>query len=107
MKLTNQVEEARSLLEEAIVRPDDQDAKIQALPDDAPDEDREFQRALFEKFEEDVTRRKETVERLIAIQRARETIPPAEDDDSGDEGDGEGRRALLRVKEPHTYRADN
>jgi len=111
MKLTNQVEEARSLLEEAIVRLDDQDAKIQALPDDAPDEDREFQRALFEKFEEDVTRRRETVERLIAIQRARETIPPAEDDDEGDGGDGDegaaARRRILVGKEPHTYRRDN
>src|SRR3990170_2909272 len=111
MKLTNQVEEARSLLEEAIVRLDDQDAKIQALPDDAPDEDREFQRALFEKFEEDVTRRRETVERLIAIQRARETIPPAEDDGEPDGGDGdEGKDARKRIlvgREPHTYRRDN
>lgn len=105
MKLTKQVEEGRQLLADAIERLEDQDAKIQSLADDAPDEDREFQRALFEKFTEDVEQRKETVERLIAIGRAREAIPTAEE---VDEGSGEeARRQMLRVKEPLTYRADN
>lgn len=109
MKLTTQVEEARALLSEAVERLDDQDAKIQALPDDTPDEEREFQRALFEKFTDDVTRRRETVERLIAIQRAREAIPPAEEDNEGGGGEEEkaARKSLLVGKEPHTYRADN
>jgi HK97 family phage major capsid protein len=108
MKLTTEVEEARQLLEEAIERMDTQDAKIQALPDDAPDEDVEFQRALFEKFERDVKSRTETVERLIAIQRARDAIPPVEPEDTNGSGEeADARRRLLQVGEPHTYRADN
>lgn len=105
MKLTKQVEEARQLLADAIEHLEDQDAKIQSLADDSPDEDREFQRALFAKFTEDVEQRRETVERLIAISRARETIPPAEDDEGN--GEDRGRREPLRIKEPHSYRADN
>lgn len=105
MRLTKQVDEARQLLADAIERLEDQDAKIQSLVDDTPDEDREFQRALFEKFTEDVEQRRETVNRLIAITRARETIPSVEE---VEEGEGsEARRQLLRVKEPLTYRADN
>jgi HK97 family phage major capsid protein len=109
MKLTNQVEEARSLLEESIERMDDQDAKIQALPDDTPEEEVSFQRALFEKFEQDVQRRTETVERLIAITRARQAVPPIVEDDDGGDGDEAkaARRKLLSVKEPLTYRSDN
>src|SRR3990172_5331300 len=97
MKLTNQVEEARELLEESIVRMDDQDAKIQALHDDTDDTEVEFQRALFEKFEADVKRRTETVERLIAIQRAREAIPPAEDDEGDGGDDDEAKDARKRI----------
>lgn len=107
MKLTNQVEEARSLLDEAITRLDDQDAKIQALPDDAPAEEVEFQRALFGKFEDDVTRRRETVERLIAIQRAREAIPPVDTEAPARGDELAAARARIDVlKEPHTYRPD-
>lgn len=104
MKLTNQVEEARKLLEDAIERLDDQDAKIQALPEDTADEEREFQRALFDKFTEDVTRRRETVERLIAIQRARETVPPVKEEPKDEEARA---RARLQVEEPPVYRKDN
>jgi hypothetical protein len=38
VKYTKQVEEARALLEGAIRDLDEQDVKIQALPDDAPQE---------------------------------------------------------------------
>lgn len=107
MKLTTQVEEARRLLEESIERMDDQDAKIQALRDDTADEEREFQSALFHKFEEDVTRRRETVERLIAIQRARDTVPPVEDENAHLPAEERAARARLEVKEPLVYRADN
>jgi len=110
VKLTTQVEEARTLLEESIERLDEQDVKIQALPDDTPDEEREFHGGLFAKYQEDVSRRRETLERLIAIQKARETIPPLEDDGGeGDSGDGDvARRVRVAVgQEPATYRANN
>ena len=112
MKLTKQIEEARGLLEEAVQNLDDQDAKIQSLPDNTRTEEHDFHLALFEELKEEVTRRRQTLERLIAISRARSEIPPLETDDEGDEGDGgggEGVRKRVRVavgKEPHTYRAD-
>lgn len=107
MKLTNQVEEARKLLDSAIERMDDQDARIQALPDDTPEEERALQKAIFDKITEDVTRCRETVERLVAIQRARETVPPVEEDHAHLPAEERAARARLEVKEPLVYRADN
>ncbi len=109
MRLTKNVDEARTLLADAIERLEDQDAKIQALDDDSPEEDVNFQRGLFEKFTEDVEKRREAVERLIAIQRAHETIPSPEDDNKGDGrgNSGIGGGSPLTVNEPLTYRADN
>jgi HK97 family phage major capsid protein len=112
MKLTTQVEEAKNLLEESIEHLDEQDVKIQALADDTPDEEREFHKGLFQKYQEDVARRRETLERLIAITRARQTIPPLEDEEEqpGDGGNGGeiARRVRVAVgEEPHTYRRDN
>jgi HK97 family phage major capsid protein len=85
MKVTKHVEEARALLDEAIAALDDQDAKIQALPDDVSDEEREFHEALFAARQEDVDRRRAALERLIAIDEAKQRIPPtAEEQADGD-----------------------
>lgn len=101
MRLTNQVEEATRLLEESIERMDDQDAKIQALPDDTHDEVRDLEASIFDKYKDETRQSRERVERLIAIQHARETIPVREET-----VDEEGRPP-VKVNEPLTYRADN
>jgi HK97 family phage major capsid protein len=110
MKLTKQIEEARSLVEESVQNLDDQDAKIQSLPDNTRQEEHEFHLALFDELKEEVTRRRLTLERLIAIQKARDTIPPLEDeggdDEGGNGGDGARRARVVTGKEPHTYRPD-
>lgn len=103
MRLTNQVEEAQRLLEESIERMDDQDAKIQALPDDTHDEVRDLERAIFDKLKDEARTSRERVERLIAIQHARETIPVREET-KDEEGNS---RPPVKVTEPLTYRADN
>jgi HK97 family phage major capsid protein len=110
MRLTKNIEEARTLLAHAVDELEKQDAKIQALEDDAPQEDVDFQRGLFEKFAENVEKRREAVERLIAIERARTTIPPSEDEPAPDDeggGDNGKRTRISGIKEPLTYRADN
>lgn len=115
MKLTKQVEEARSLLDEAIAAMDDQDAKIQALPEDVAEEERTFHEGLFEARQEDVTRRRKTLERLIAVDDAKNKVPPLAVEQEGLEADLDenGRRlarrtagALARVgviREPLVY----
>jgi len=76
MKLTKEITEARELLDGAIRALDEEDAKIQALPDNTSDEERDFHASLFLSLKEDVDRARETLERLIAIQEARAAIPP-------------------------------
>lgn len=103
MKLTNQVEEAIALHDAAVGRMDDQDAKIQALPDDTNEEVRELEAAIFERLEADAKSCAERVKRLKAIQTARESIPVQNDTDDTPDSKPAGS---LKVKEPFTYRAD-
>src|SRR5438477_12891591 len=80
MKLTKHIEEAKVLLEEAIAALADQDAKIQALPEDVSDEERSFHEGLFQARQDDVNRRRKALERLIAIEEAKERVPPVGDE---------------------------
>lgn len=121
MKLTKQVDEAKGLLDQAIEDLSDEDAKIQALPDDVDEKEHEFHMARFDSLKGEVTRRTQTLERLVAIQEAREGIPALNDDDGDDDGDdgdagkvasrGVARLGLnggggrLRVKESMVYEA--
>lgn len=104
---TKDIEEARALLDKAVVDLDEQDTRIQALPEDTPEEELEFHKTVFERRKADVERRREALERMIAVQQARATIPPQNDDDdkrdNGHQGNGGGVRVL---NEPHTYRPD-
>jgi HK97 family phage major capsid protein len=110
-KVTKSIEEARDLLDRSIQEMDDWDAKIQALPDDTKDEERAFHAATFERIQEDVKRQRETLERLIAVRDARETVPAPDDDDGGgdepEQRGGNPARAYGTSREPLTYRADN
>lgn len=96
MKVTTQIEEARNQHAAAIEQMDDQDAKIQALPDDTPDEERKFHLALFEKRQEEAERWAETLERLVAIQRAKGLVPG----DKTDEAAAEQRERVEIVNDP-------
>lgn len=89
---------------------DEQDTKIRALPDDTPQDERDFHAATFERRKKDVERRRESLERAIAMRDARALIPPVETDDrvpqAGELRDGV-REHLRVISEPHTYRPDS
>lgn len=99
MRLTKHIEEARNLLDLAIAALDDQDAKIQALPEDASEEERAFHEGLFAARQEEVSRLRKSLERLIAIEEAKQKVPPMEDDNSkeGSAGDGLSMQNTLRM----------
>lgn len=75
MRVTSQIEEARQLHADAIEKMNDQDTKIQALPEDTPQAERDFHLGLFGAFKAEAERNAETLERLVAIQRAKDLIP--------------------------------
>lgn len=112
-KVTKNIEEARTYLDEALEALEEQETRIQALPDDTPDEERDFHKTLFEQRREDVARARDTLERLIALRQARETVPAPDDGDDGDDGDDPAEKRGIPAryrgssKEPLTYRADN
>jgi HK97 family phage major capsid protein len=112
-KVTKNIEEARTYLDEALEALEEQETRIQALPDDTPDEERDFHKTLFEQRREDVARARDTLERLIALRQARETVPVPDDGDDSDDGDDPAEKRGIPAryrgssKEPLTYRADN
>src|SRR3990167_684840 len=105
MKETRAIVDARTELDEALALLDEADTKIQGLPGDTSDEEREFHKNTFKRAEANVSEAREKLERGIAIQRAREAIPPLDGDETR-ELEKEGRKRLS-VSEPLTYRADN
>ena len=102
MKETRAIVAAREELDDALELMEDADVKIQALAPDTPDAEREFHKNSFERAEVTVAQAREKLERAIAMQRAREAIPPLAED--APEGNAAGS---LRIKEPDTYRRDN
>lgn len=108
MKVTKNVEEARKFLADAIESMEEQETKIQALPDDVSDEERDFHKALFDTRTDDVARARETLERLLALQEARKTVPPDSEDEQEAAADAEKRGGPARPRgssnEPLTYR---
>src|SRR4051812_35178100 len=95
-RLTKLEQEAREAYEDAVEKLDEQDSRIQALPEDCPEEERTFHAALFEKLEEDSIRRKETWERQVALTKARLSVPPSLEDQEGKDGDGGNKNLELR-----------
>ena len=101
MKITTQIEEAKRLHQEAIERMDEADAKIQATPADASEGERSFSTELFERATREADRAAETLERLVAIQRAK-TLVPADTVEVASE-----TQRIQVGNEPKTYRSDN
>lgn len=110
--LTKLEREAKENYERAVEKMDEQDSRIQALPDDIDEDERQFQSALFDKLREDADRARSTWERQIALRKARETVPVRTEGD--DEGDDEGERTprtriererqrISGIKEPLVY----
>ena len=107
MKVTKNIEEARELLDKALEAMNEEDDAIQALPDTAPEETRKFHEELFETRKSDVADARKTLERLIALRDARETVPAPDSDDGDGDGDAaETRQRIQLGKEPRTYRKE-
>ena len=106
IRVTSQIDEAQRNHAESIEKMEEADAKLQALPDDATDEERTFHADYFDKCKRDEKRWAETHDRLVAIAEARQTIPPVDDDESVDEPTRRSAgSARVSVKgEPMTYR---
>lgn len=109
MTETRAVISAREELDEALKVLDEADTKIQALAPETPDEEREFHSASFERAETLVAHAREKLERQIAIQLAKEAVPPvlAEDDEEERAAALKGKTRISGIKEPLTYRKDN
>lgn len=109
MKETRAILDAREEVEDALKLMDEADTKVQSLPAEVSDEERNFHKASFERAKANVKEATEKLERAIALQKAREAVPPLSDD--GEPGDVERKQGFTpRVtvgNEPHTYRADN
>src|SRR3989304_4644039 len=85
----------------------EQAEKIEQLPDDVPDEERDFHEAVFAKCEEQVERRRKELEHQIAIDRAWQKVPEvASASGEGDEPDPGEKRSVRIIKEPSVYRPD-
>lgn len=105
MTETRAVIAAREELDEALKVLDEADTKIQALAPETPDEEREFHAASFKRAEVLVSHAREKLERQIAIQLAKEAVPPVLDEDAAEER--KRPAGSVSVKEPLTYRKDN
>lgn len=101
MTETRAIREARESHEEAIRLMDEADTKIQSLPEDTSDEEREFYAKAFERAQKIVGETREALERKIALQSAKEKVPNLE------AVEDEKRVDIKVEKEPLTYRADN
>jgi HK97 family phage major capsid protein len=94
--------EARAAYEAAVEKLDEQDSRIQALPENIDDTEREFHNAVFADLAEEVARAKETWERQTAIAKARRAVAPA----SNDEEDERNYARPTGGKHEVTYRQD-
>lgn len=107
MKVVTQLDEARQRHDEAVEKMEDWDAKTQALPEDASDEEVEFFTRAFQTAKAEARRWADQVERLDAISEARRQITLADDDKDGDERSGSqtapGSTRITVGNEPKTY----
>lgn len=102
-KVASQIEEAQRIHQEAIQRMEEVDIKIQALPEDAPADERELLNSLFLRYKDDANRAAETLERLVAIERSRSLVP-------GDEETqplANEQRKRVEVGDDHVYRRND
>lgn len=107
MKESRAVVAAREEFEDALKLLDESDSKIQSLASDTPEAERDFHKAAFERAEATVAQAREKLERAIAIQKARESVPPLGDDDPSEDKEFKSSVRISGIKEPLTYRKDN
>lgn len=104
MKPVTQLEEARQRHGEAIEKMADWDARIQALPEEAEDEEVVFLKEAFDKAEAEAGRWAEQVERLEALVTAKRALTPRTDDGEPSQP-AAGETPVVKVgEEPLTYR---
>jgi HK97 family phage major capsid protein len=105
MKPTTQLEEARARQAESIEKMQTWDAKSQALPEDASEEERELTRRAFDSAKAENDRWQDTVDRLAAIEEAKEAVA-VRNPDTGEQEQrattGERQRIVVG-DEPKTY----
>jgi hypothetical protein len=93
------LEEAKQKHAESVARLDEINARIKALPDDAPTDEVEFLRASFEKETATSKRWAEAAERTEIIQTVRSAVKPQNSDAGVPDA-----TPRIEVKEPLTYR---
>jgi HK97 family phage major capsid protein len=106
MKETRAILDAREELEEALRLMDEADTKIQSLPADVSEEERDFHKNTFARAEKSVAEARERLERAIAIQKAREAVPPMSDEEPTESEKRAGFKRISVGDEEPTYRKD-
>lgn len=99
---TSQLEEARKRLAESVEKMEEWDAKVQALPDSADPTEMEFTRNQFQISERENLRWQDTVDRLAAIDRAKQDAAQRAESETDDKED-RTRVPRLVENEKKTY----
>jgi hypothetical protein len=84
--------------DERIAAMDDVATRLQALPDDAPDEERDALNGIFERESSSVERLTDAIRKHEIVAKARQTLQPQDDDEPKD-----GKTSVRVGKEPLTY----
>lgn len=103
MNTVTQLDEARQRHADACDKMADWDARIQALPENSTDEEKEFLATAFNTAKAEADRWVDQVERLDAMVAAKRAIAPASTDNNGAEA-GTGGLGRVSLEEPLTYR---
>jgi HK97 family phage major capsid protein len=91
------IDELRLKRDDLVNQFDDTARRIKALPEDAPDEERDALKGRFDQLEGAVARMTEDIRNAEAVQRARAQLAPQDEDEETE------KRARLTVKEPLVY----
>jgi HK97 family phage major capsid protein len=91
------IDELRLKRDDLVNQFDDTARRIKALPEDAPDEERDALKGRFDQLEGAVARMTEDIRNAEAVQRARAQLAPEHEDEETE------KRARLTVKEPLVY----
>lgn len=108
MDVVTHLDEAEAKYAASVEEMESWDAKIQALPEDATDEERKFHEDCFDVAKARVARWRETVERVKAIEGARKKLAPKREESDDDEPEAVSEQRKLRASisvgsEPKTY----
>src|ERR1044072_3356128 len=95
--MASYIDELSQKRDELVDQFDDTARRIKALPEDAPDEERDALKGRFDQLEGAVARMTEDIKNAEAVQRARAALAPQEEDDSP------GEKRVRVVKEPLVY----